>query len=513
MQTESSVSHSSSPLSSTENSATGRRSLLEQPFLAWAAIIGLFGFTIIGCIAGAGSLMRLAFPMGSLVVAIYLYIFHPIFYINFNWWIWCTAPFLRRLGDYYRGQFDESSLMLTAPYLVTFVCVWTLFRQFPKVHQTGDIPFVMAGGAVFFALFVGVMNNPTSTVIRTFLDWMPPILFGLHISTSWRLYPKLKETTQTIFIWIALIAGGYGIHQYMVAPEWDVYWLEAVGNVSFGLPAPQQMRVWSTMNSPPQFACVMMAALILLFVCKNPLRLPAAGAGYLAFLLSLVRAAWAGWVVGILTLVVSLKSSLQIRLIATIVCMTLLVVPLTFIEPFDEVIGERVESFTNIQEDSSYEARAATYSENLGVALTGLLGQGLGSTWVLKPNGQPERVALDSGILDTFFTLGWFGGFPYILGILLLTFNQVRGDEGRTDPFATAARSITMSFLAILTLGPFMLGLAGIVMWGFMGFGMAARKYHIHQRQSIFQQQLKAIASANRLAASRALNAEKETPF
>lgn len=458
-------------------------SLLEQPALAWAIIIIFFSFTALGCVAGAGTLMRLVFPAGALVIAIYLYFFHPVFYINFNWWIWCFAPFFRRLADYYRGRFDESSLMLTAPYLVTFVCVWTLFRQFPKVHRTGDVPFIMAGGAVFFAFFVGAMNNPAVTVARTFLDWMPPILFGLHLSTHWNLYPELKKTTQTSFIWIALLAGGYGIYQYMVAPEWDTYWLEAVGNISFGLPEPQQIRVWSTMNSPPLFGCVMMAALILLFVCKNPLRLPAAGAGYLAFLLSLVRAAWAGWVVGVLTLVVSLKSSLQIRLIITIVLMTLLVVPLTLVEPFNEVIGDRLESFTNIQDDSSYEARAETYSENLGIALTGLLGKGLGSTWILKPNGQPERVALDSGILDTFFTLGWFGGIPYLAGMLLLAFNQVRGDEGRTDPFATAARSITMSFLAILTLGPFMLGLSGIIMWGFLGLGMAARKHHIYQRK------------------------------
>ncbi|MGB3519539.1 MAG: hypothetical protein WBA43_24010 [Elainellaceae cyanobacterium] len=458
-----------------------RLSLWEQPFLAWASVILLFGITLLGCIAGAGSLMRLAFPAGSLLVAIYLYIFHPIFYINFNWWIWCFTPLLRRLGDYYRGQYDESSLMLTAPYLVTFICVLTLFRHFPRVHRTGDIPFIMAMGAVFFAFLVGALNNPVTTVIRTFLDWMPPLLFGLHLSVHWRLYPEIRKTTQTAFIWITLLAGAYGVYQYMVAPLWDNYWLVNVGNVSFGLPVAQQIRVWSTMNAPPSFGCVMMATLLMLFVCKGFLRVPAAAVGYLAFLLSLVRAAWAGWAVGLLTLVFSLKSTLQIRLIATIVALSLCVVPLTVIEPFSAVIGDRLESFTNVQDDSSYEARAETYNKNLGVALSGLLGKGLGSTWTVKPNGQIERVALDSGILDTFFTLGWYGGLPYILGMLMLLFNQFRGPEGREDPFAAAARSITVSFLAILSLGPFMVGLSGMVMWGFLGIGMAARKHYLFQ--------------------------------
>lgn len=462
-------------------------SLLEQPALAWVIVSSLFLLTTLGCFAGAGSLLRLAFPASCTIVAIYLYFFHPLFYINFNWWVWCFTPLLRRLADYYRGAFDESSLMLTAPYLVTLVSILTLMRQFPKTHRTGDLPFVMAAGAVFFAFLVGAINNPATTVARTFLDWMPPILFGLHISTYWRLYPELRKTTQTVFIWISLLAGIYGIYQYMIAPDWDRYWLEAVENVSFGLPEPQRIRVWSTMNSPPPFGTVMMASTLLLLVCKGFLRVPAAGVSYLAFMLSLVRAAWAGWIVGLFTLLISLKSNLQMKLLVTIIVMATCVVPLTMVEPFNTVIGDRLESFVNIQDDSSYEARAETYSDNLNIALSGFQGQGLGSTWIIKPNGQPERVALDSGILDTFFTLGWFGGLPYLAGMILLLFNQFRGDEGRLDPFASAARSITLSFFAILALGPFMVGLAGMVMWGFLGLGMAARKYYLYEQKLMKQ--------------------------
>ncbi|MEM7770021.1 MAG: O-antigen ligase family protein [Cyanobacteria bacterium P01_A01_bin.37] len=472
-------------VSDASNPIARRSSLLEQPALAWIVTVGLFLITLLGCVAGAGTFMRLAFPASSLAIAVYLYFFHPLFYINFNWFVWCFTPILRRLADYYRGAYDESSLMLTAPYLVTLVCILTLLRQFPKSHKTGDMPFMMAAGAVFFAFLVGILNNPLTAVARTFLDWMPPILFGLHISSSWRMYPELRRTTQTVFVWIAILAGSYGVYQYMVAPEWDKYWLEAVENVSFGLPEPQQIRVWSTMNSPPPFGCVMMATTLLLLICKGFWRIPAAGVGYLSLMLSLVRAAWAGWIVGLITLVISLKSNLQIKILITIMIMALCVVPLTLIEPFNEVIVDRLESFTNIQNDSSYEARAETYSDNLDLALSGFLGQGLGSTWIIKPNGQPQRIALDSGILDTFFTLGWFGGVPYIGGMMMLLFNQFRGPEGRNDPFASGARSITLSFFAILSLGPFMVGLAGMVMWGFLGLGMAARKHYVYQEKEM----------------------------
>lgn len=475
-------SEASFRLNTSTPSKTSSNSLLTQPVMAWAMISFLLLITIVGCVSGAGQLVQVAFPMGTTLIAIYLYFIHPVFYINFNWWVWCFSPFIRRLSDYYQGSFQDGNLILVAPYLVTLVCVVTLYNYFPKVNRTGDLPFLLAASGVCLGLFVGVINNPLGTVARTFLDWMPPILFGLHLSVSWRLYPEIRKTTQVTFIWIVLIAGIYGVYQYIYAPAWDTFWLIGVGNVSFGVPEPLGIRVWSTMNSPPPFGCIMMGALLLMFTSKGALRIPAAGVGYLAFLLSLVRAAWTGWIIGLITLVISLKSDLQMRLVATIVIMALCVVPLTIMEPFGSVIIDRVESFTNIQRDTSYTARAQTYDDNLETALSSFIGQGLGSTWIVRPSGQIERVALDSGFLDTFFTLGWLGGIPYLGSIILLLLNQFKGPEGRFDAFASAARAITLSFFTIIALGPFMLGLSGLMMWGFLGIGMAARKYYYVQK-------------------------------
>lgn len=446
--------------------------------LAWIASVTLFAGAIIGSFAGAGTILRLLFPLGALVVGLFLYFRYPVFFIGYTCWVWFSTPFIRRIADYYRGSFDESSLMLLAPYLVGLITLLTVFRYLPIACRTGDLPFILAMGAVFFGFLVGVINNPMVAVARTFLDWMPPVLFGFHVSMSWRRYPEVRKTLESTFLWTCIVTGSYGVYQYLTAPYWERYWLENVGNISFGNPAPMAIRVWSTMNSPPPYGCVMMAALLLLFVNRSWLRIPAAAAGYLAFLLSLVRAAWAGWLIGLLVLIPSLKPQVQMRVIATIVVMALCVVPLTVVEPFSDVIGDRIESFTNVQNDTSYRARAEIYDQNLGTALSDFIGKGLGSTWVVKENGQVERVALDSGILDTFFTLGWFGGLPYLVAILMLIYAQFHGNETLLDPFVTACRAIAMSFAATLMLGPFMTGLPGLVFWGFLGAGMSARKYY-----------------------------------
>ena len=455
----------------------------EQPgpllSIEWLAILALFSVSILGSFVGAGSLIRFLFPVGSLAVALFLYQRSPILYLGFNWWIAFLAPFMRRLADYYRGSFDSSSIMLTAPYLVTFVAGITMLRELPYSQRRGNLPFLLAAVGVCYSLLVGlVRGNGSATVIRTLLDWLPPLLLAYHTSANWRLYPQMASNAKRVFSWAALVLGGYGVYQYLIAPDWDSFWLIAVDMVSFGRPEPMGIRVWSTLNGPPPFACVMGIALLVLFIEDSLLKIPAAAVGYLSFLLSLVRSAWLGWMVGLLTLITALRSGAQLKLFTTIIVMALCVMPLTAIEPFSEVIGDRVESLTAGGNDSSAEDRSATYRENFGIALSSLSGRGLGGTWRVNEVGRLERVALDSGILEMFFTLGWIGAIPYLGSLLLLMYSLFSDHAVQGDPFLAVCRAATLSIFSILALGPFMLGTSGMAMWGFLGLGIAGRKYY-----------------------------------
>lgn len=87
-----------------------------------------------------------------------------------------------------------------------------------------------------------------------------------------------------------------------------------------------------------------------------------------------------------------------------------------------------------------------------------------------------------------FFALGWFGAIPYLGGMILLLYNLFQGSEGRNDSFASASRSISLGIFSQLIFSSLMLGLAGIVLWGFIGMGMAAKKYHQHQLTAAISQ-------------------------
>jgi hypothetical protein len=184
----------------------------------------------------------------------------------------------------------------------------------------------------------------------------------------------------------------------------------------------------------------------------------------------MVRTVWGAWLVGFITLITSLKPQLQMRLIITILVVTVCVIPLTTILPLSDGLTSRLQSFSNLENDTSANDRKALYQGLLNIALSEGFGQGLGS-------GEP----IDSGILVILLTLGWFGTSFYLGGIILLLFILFQGSESRFDPFANTARSISIGLIGIIFFGSPTLSIYGMFFWGFSALGMAARKYYQHQ--------------------------------
>ena len=462
-----------------------------QPAPAWIAILGFIFLSAVCILAGAGSILRIIFPAGAFLVGVFLYQRYPILYLGFTWWLWFLSPWVRRLVDYQSGWVEPNPVLL-APYLATLVTIATFLRHFPKSYRQDGLPFVLSCTGVFYSFLIGLINSKygvdstvmseaigvdasvytLNAVLTRTLDWLTPILLSFHLFVNWRYYPEYRQNIQRTFSWGVLLMGAYGIYQYMVAPEWDRFWLNNIakhGIYTFGIPEPLGIRVFSTMNSSPPFANAMMAGLLILLTSQGSLKFIATPIGYLAFLLSLVRTAWGGWFLGLIIFSSSLKSRLQMRLLITIFVMGILVFPLTTMEPFSKVISARVQTLSNVQQDGSYQDRADNYDRALGIALFQPLGNGLGLPGV------------DSAIIDTLIAMGWLGCIPYIGGIILLLFKLPQCVERRFDSFVSAAIAISLSSLAMLVSGNMFIGFEGILLWGFLGIVMAAHKYYQHQ--------------------------------
>jgi hypothetical protein len=438
-----------------------------QPPMAWIVILGFAFLSVLLIAGGAGRILNLAFPAGSLVVGVFLYFRYPILYLGFTWWIWFLTPLVRRLADWKSGFTDPSPILL-APYLVTFVMLVTLWKHLPKMLRQGGLPFVLPAIGIFYSFCIGLVYRSPVQVGIALLDWLAPILLGFHLFVNWQNYPSYRQNLQRVFLWGVLVMGVYGVIQFLVLPDWDRLWLIQSGFTTGGKPFPFRVNVWSTLNANRPFGTVMMAGLLLLTIHKKSgiLGLPAIGTGYLSFFLTKKRTTWLTWLLGLLILSGSLKPKTQMRLIVTLCLTILLVIPLITLEPFSETISSRLETFTNLEEDNSKNAREEIYQAFFDQALVSFVGTGIGGQFY------------DSAILALLLDFGWGGMIFYMGGLLPAIVQICYYNGGRHDPFAGASRAITLSTFAQIPLGNPMIEIQGIILWGFLGMSLAARKYH-----------------------------------
>jgi hypothetical protein len=460
-------------------SSTQRPTFILQPIDAWLVIIVFGLISLAFVLVGAGKILNFAFPLGAFAVAIFLYWKYPLHYLGFTWWITFLSPFVRRLADYRSGWTDPSPVLL-APVLVSLVAGITLIRYFPKVYNRGGLPFTLCLGSILYSLGVALAYRYSPTgVILSFLSWFTPILLGFHIFIQWEDYPIYRKHFQRVFIWSAIVIGVYGVIQYTNPLEWDKTWLNNVinekGIVSFGKPAPQEIRVFSTLNSPQTHAAALVPSLLLVFSGSGSTRFVSTGIGFLSFLLSSARAAWVSWFFGVLVYLPTLKSHLQIRLISSIFVAMLIVLPLTTVEPFSTVISSRVGSLTNFQQDSSYQARAEAYGNLFNEALVEFLGKGM--------SGGERYGGDDNGLLTMVFTLGWLGTASYLVGLALPFHQLLQNTSLRQDPFASAAIAISIASFQQIISNIATTGLIGTTLWAFLGIALAASKYHKYQKR------------------------------
>jgi hypothetical protein len=439
-----------------------------QPSFAWIVTLGLVITTILGVLAGAGKILNLAFPVAALGVGIYLYFRAPILYNGFTWWVWILTPFLRRIIDFRIG-YTEPSPILLAPFFVTGVSIITLVQQFPNARRFGGVPFIMAIGGVLYGFLIGLINIPsTFQVIRQFLDWFTPLTFGFHLSANWRNFPNYYKNTQRVFVYGTLVTGLYGVFQYLTNPGWDVLWMVNSGQGDYK--EGEGFRVFSTMQSIEPFTAFMAAGLLMLFTDRGLLRFPASAFGYLSFLLTLGRSAWLGWLGGLMILISSLKAKHQMRLFVVILLMSALAIPVVTSGPFSEKISGRIQTLSDVKNDNSFQGRQENMIASFERDLFNVLGSGIGLGLA------------DNAFLGLFFSLGWIGVSLYVSALVSLSLKLFLNSENKLNLFSSTARAIVASCLIRMPANSTsILGVGGVILWGFLGLTIASQKHYQEQ--------------------------------
>ncbi len=423
--------------------------------------------------ANKPNLLRVAIPALAALVAVLLYKTRPVAYISFTLWVWFLAPLVRRIVDWHFGFF-EPNFVLLAPLLVAGVSLLTLFPSNRAVGTRVPKAFVLCGVAVLYGFAIAVLTHASAEGVFSLVNWLSPMLFGLHLYLNWPLYEQYRSAITRTFVLGLLILGVYGVYQFFLPPGWDITWLDNVKAGSFGLPEPMQIRVWSTMNSPGPFANAMMAGLLMLLVVRVRLKLPAAIAGYLALLLSVVRTAWLSWGVGLVWILKSAKPRVMVRLVLFAAILVICIVPLASDPRISSVVGDRFRSFTDLGHDTSYGERSDMYRTLLADAADNPFGYGL------RNLENFHGYAIDSGILILFFSLGWFGSALFLTGLGALFLSAGR-PKNTTDEFSQASKAIAVAILAQLIAGDVFANVTGAIFWIFAAMYLAGNRFYEDQ--------------------------------
>ncbi len=426
-------------------------------------------------LAGSGPLLRLAIPAMATLFALVLYFRYPILYVQYSLWVWFLAPMVRRIVDWRFGWADPN-LILLSPFLVSGITVLAFLRRDGKAWRDVPMGFVLCGAAILYGFVMGMALEPSGETVYGLLNWLCPVLFGLHLYLNWPRYEQHRSAILKTFLWGVLVLGVYGVYQFLAPMAWDRFWLESIiddpKGGSFGQPEPMMIRVWSTMNSPGPFANTMMVGLLLLFSARSAFKLPAAIAGYASFLLSVVRTAWLSWIVGLFWILKNSKPRVMVRVVLSGIVLVVCLLPFLADSRMANVISDRVKTFTDLQSDDSFGTRMQMYRVVTGDVLANPFGHGL------KANMEVSHgIAIDSGILIAVFSLGWPGSLVFAAGILVLLMGQ-KSWPGTRDDFSEVGKAIMIAIIVQIVGGNIFVNVTGVLLWMFAGMGLAAYRYH-----------------------------------
>jgi hypothetical protein len=388
------------------------------------------------------------------LIGLWLFLTRQPYFLGFALALWFFSPFVRRLIDYETGFYNPSPYPLLAPLLVTGYCFLTILTygsRLPFTHYRG---FGLAILGVLFGVGAGAGRLGVVTLAEAVLAWMVPLFLGFHIIANSHLYTQYKNVLLNVLSVSVCLMGLYGVYQYFVMPPWDALWMSGAGMMSIGQPEPQQVRVFSTLNSPGPFGMVMAVSLLVLFAHRSNVSRLLTIPGYVGWMLAVVRASWIGWIVGLAIALVVTRGSVRRRLLSIVMVTAILAVPIVLTtDAIETRVVDRMESLTSVEDDGSFQGRLGQYSHLFTLVANNPLGRGVGTTY------------FDSGWVTVFYQLGLVGGVLYCIGLGLVLWDAWQTWRKPSDEFSRLALAAGSMYVFLMFAGSQQVGVSGALMW------------------------------------------------
>ena len=284
------------------------------PLEAWFA-----GFVLLCSFTPAARAIQLLFTPLCGLLGFYLIRKSNSRYVIFVLSLWLFSPFIRRVADYHASFIDPSPILL-APLLASCVALVPLIDRPGQFLTRRFVPFSLAFLAMFYGLLIGLAQLPIQPVITDFMRWSIPVVFAAYCLGLGDDQEEVAKAVESASIYGLILVGAYGIWQSFSPAPWDIFWLSNIDATSFGSAQSESLRVFSTMNSPGPFAAAIAALVLLLMGSTRKIARLAQLLGVVALVLSEVRSAWIGIVLGFMYIFFRSGAKARMRMVGLTGC-------------------------------------------------------------------------------------------------------------------------------------------------------------------------------------------------
>jgi hypothetical protein len=407
---------------------------------------------------------------------------------------WCFTPLLRRLLDYRAGAFNPVQITSLIPFFMLLPLAFFVFRKerLARLAPAFRVLAYMWLATFAYGFLIAVAVGSLNAAAFELVQYLVPMLAGLWLAGQELPIAPAMRRLSLIVLPCAAIVALYGIAQWISPPPWDVMWVEGAQFSSVGNPVPFQMRIFATLNSPGPAADFFALTMVLAAPALRFTRLwswPLLAALGAALMLTLVREAWVGLIVGVA--VYLLASPRRFRALPAFIAFGALVLLLAGSLPAmlggnanADVIVSRVATLGDVGHDESALTRQSEISDALTQGLENPLGTGLGTIGsAAKLGSNPNLIGniLDSGYLARLLELGWLGMLCYlgvVVGAPIVIARALFRAGSRAGVEAKVAGATAVAMCAVLawadSANDSHLGLDGLFFWLALGLGSLA---------------------------------------
>jgi hypothetical protein len=430
----------------------------------YGLILGLAIVTAGLILVHGGSVLNFAFPVLAALVASVLISYRPTAYVAFVWYIWLFSPEVRRFVDYQTHYHSVSPVMIT-PVLVTGFGLLAVLRRPQFLLRRSMVPFTLLGLVFVYAFLVGSFGGGFLPAGFDFANSILPLGFGLFLMMQPENFAEKRASLVFAMILGLFLAGAYGLYQFFHFPPWDAYWLTNSNLSSQGQGVAEQVRLFGPLNSSAPYAVVLMSGLVFILVAKGPLRIAAGAAGFPAFGLASVREAWGGWVLAALFVIWRVGGKTRLWILSAAAVLVLIIAPLLTVGPVADIISKRFSSITNIQQDSSFQARRALFANTVDAAITQPIGIGFGQLGTASKLTTGQNTDFDSGLLIVPYEFGWFGTVLFVWAVGVISLRVFKISTSSKDKISIAAAGLFFGVIAQNIFASTFSGVSGLSLW------------------------------------------------